>query len=51
MNENKNDVFANDANENEIIKQKLRRHFDGKIVRKDLTKKNQRRCECSCLCS
>lgn len=39
MNENKNDVFANDANENEIIKQKLRRHFDGKIVRKDLTKK------------
>ena len=31
-------VFQN-ANENEIIKQKLRRHFDGKIVRKDLTKK------------
>ena len=27
------------ANVREIIKEKLRQHFDGKIVRKDLTKK------------
>ena len=48
MNENKNDVFANDANENEIIKQKLRRR---KNCKKRFDQKNQRRCECSCLCS
>ncbi len=29
----------NDINSREIIKDKLRRNFDGKIVRKDLTKK------------
>mgnify|MGYP000500219172 CR=1 FL=1 len=33
------------------IKEKLRQNFDGKIVRKDLTKKDQGRCERSGLCA
>lgn len=33
------DVFETDESSREIIKDKLRQHFDGKIVRKDLTKK------------
>lgn len=32
-------IFDGDASTREIIKLKLRQHFDGKIVRKDLTKK------------
>lgn len=35
----------------EEIKEKLRQYFDGKIVRKDLTEKNKRRCKCPGLCS
>ena len=35
----------------EEIKNKLRQNFDGKIVRKDLTKKIQRRGECPSVCS
>jgi ATP-dependent Lon protease len=34
-----NDVFETGESTREIIKDKLRQHFDGKIVRKDLTKK------------
>ncbi|MCM1231674.1 MAG: protease Lon-related BREX system protein BrxL [Ruminococcus flavefaciens] len=34
-----NESFAENENPNEIIKEKLRRFFDGKVVRKDLTKK------------
>ena len=32
-------VFETGESSREIIKDKLRQHFDGKIVRKDLTKK------------
>ena len=32
-------MMENEANNREVIKQKLREQFDGKIVRKDLTKK------------
>ena len=32
-------IFDGDTSTREIIKLKLRQHFDGKIVRKDLTKK------------
>lgn len=32
-------IFDGDASTRELIKLKLRQHFDGKIVRKDLTKK------------
>ena len=32
-------VFETSESSREIIKDKLRQHFDGKIVRKDLTKK------------
>ena len=34
------DGFDNNKNPNEVLKYKLREYFDGKIVRKDLTKKN-----------
>ena len=34
-----NDVFGSGESSREIIKDKLRQYFDGKIVRKDLTKK------------
>ena len=33
------DGFDNNENPNEVLKHKLREYFDGKIVRKDLTKK------------
>lgn len=33
------DGFDNNKNPNEVLKYKLREYFDGKIVRKDLTKK------------
>ena len=33
------DDFETSASTREIIKDKLRQNFDGKIVRKDLTKK------------
>lgn len=33
------DTEQTSLNSHDIIKQKLREHFDGKIVRKDLTKK------------
>lgn len=35
------DDFETNASTREIIKDKLRQNFDGKIVRKDLTKKNK----------
>lgn len=39
MNDMINESFSENENPNEIIKEKLRRFFDGKVVRKDLTKK------------
>ena len=33
------ELLNNEVSSREIIKEKLRQHFDGKIVRKDLTKK------------
>ncbi len=41
--------FTEGESTREEIKNKLRQNFDGKIVRKDLTK-NQGRGECSGLC-
>lgn len=36
------DDFETSASTREIIKDKLRQNFDGKIVRKDLTKKSRK---------
>ena len=32
------------------IKQKLRKYFDGKIVRKDFDKEDKRGRKCACIC-
>lgn len=40
---------ADGTTNREEIRQKLKTHFPGKIVRKDLTKKNQRRGQCPCV--
>ena len=43
--------FTEGESTREEIKNKLRQNFDGKIVRKDLNKENQRRGECPSVCS
>lgn len=42
--------FMETEDKRSVIKEKLRQQFDGKIVRKDLTKKNQRGGKRPCLC-
>ena len=44
------DEFMELDDSRQVIKQKLRQYFDGKIVRKDLTK-HIKECKCSGVCS
>ena len=38
-------------NPNAVLNRKLRQFFDGKIVRKDLTKSIKEGAKCTCLCA
>lgn len=44
------DAFAETDDRRLVIKNKLRQYFDGRIVRKDLTKHIKEGGKCACIC-